>query len=179
MAEQSETGRRWFKNPIIIVTIIVALIGAIATLVAPLIKGCNHEGPNNIEVIITSPANNSEITGDSSQIEGYLNKKLDAGQYLYAVVETAGALWWPTQVIPTYSQVSESYEFKCTLWIKMDNGRETLEIKVIMVDLAIHDNFQTWRSNCIAADDWPGIPIDNVSEWGEWETYASVTVIYE
>jgi hypothetical protein len=170
----------WYRRRVIVVPITVALIGLIGAI-TPIIYNAitsNHT-PTKLEVNITAPLQNSIISGDSIQIEGYLSKPLSNGQYLYTVVEATTALWWPTQVVPTYSQISESYEFKCTQWIKLDNGSEILEIKVIMVDLAIHDNFQAWRSNCVAADDWPGIPIANVYEWGEWETCASVTVIYE
>jgi len=183
VAKRSKSGRQWFKNLAIIVPIIVALIGAIAALGVPviqiIIQNWHHEGPDTIEVIITSPVNNSEITGDSFQIEGHLNKELDAGQFLYAVIEDKAALWWPERVYPIYSAASNSYEYRSTLWIKKPSEkRETFTIQVIIADSVIHDQFQQWRSNCLAANDWPGIPVDKVNEWGEWKFCAKVTIVH-
>jgi len=175
-------GRPWYKNPAIIIPIAVALIGAIATIVAPIIGDMfTSSSPETIsEAHITAPVHNQIISGDAIQIEGYLTSGPEKGHFLYTVVEANEPLWWPEQVIPAYSQMSDCYEFKCTHWIaKTGEGRELLEIKVVMVDSAIHDQFQKWRSNCIAADDWPGIPVININEWGQWETCAGITAIYE
>jgi hypothetical protein len=183
----NENARHWYKNPAIIVPITVAIIGAIAMIATPIFSEFftqTHTSTppehKKFEINITSPLDNSIISGDAIQVEGHLSKQLYKNQYLYTVVEAKEPLWWPEQAIPTHSHISESYEFKCTHWIgETADVREILEIKVILVDSAIHDMFQTWRRNCIEIDDWPGIPITNVYEWGEWETCASVTVIYE
>jgi hypothetical protein len=134
--------RPWYRRRVILVPIIVALIGLIGAI-TPIIYDAitsNHT-TTKPEVNIIAPLQNSIISGDSIQIEGYLDKPLSNGQYLYTVVEATDALLWPTHIVPTYSQISESYEFKCSHWIKIYNDREILEIKVIMVDLAIHENF--------------------------------------
>ena len=184
MADKKQ-GRPWYKNPAFIIPIIVAIIGAVATIVAPVIRNLitptTPQPPDTrLEVSITSPVHNSIISGDSIQVEGYLTREMDKGQFLYTVVETQQPMWWPEQAIPAYSQTSGSYEFKCTHWItKTDEGREILEVKALVVDSAIHNQFQKWRSNCIAADDWPGIPVANVDKWGTLETCASVTAIHE
>ena len=187
MSKESKNEKHWYKNPAIIAPITVALIGAIAMIVTPIIRDLVNESrtpsqplsDTRPEVNITTPVDNSIVSGDSIQIEGYLSKELGKGQFLYTVIEAQEPLWWPEQAILTYSQKGDRYEFSCTHWIEeTGEGKETLKIKVIMVDLAIHDRFQKWRSNCIAADDWPGIPISNVTKWGELETCASVTIIH-
>ncbi len=180
----SEKKRRrpWYRNPAIIIPITVALIGAVATIVAPIIGDMFTPSPPDklSEAHITAPVHNQIISGDAIQIEGYLTSRLEKGYFLYTVVEANEPLWWPEQVIPAYSQMSDCYEFKCTHWIaKTGEGRELLEIKAVMVDSAIHDQFQKWRSNCIAADDWPGIPVTTINKSGKWETCACITVIHE
>jgi hypothetical protein len=181
MATQNEQ-RKWYQNPVIIAALITATAAIIAPIITfvivPAINSC-RQTPVPLTIIITSPGDNDVITDDSFQFKGQVSRELGAGEFLYAVVQDKTSLWWPEQILPKYSEISKFYEFDCTIWIKKTStDKEIFKIMVVLTNEVIHNQFQEWRSNCIAQNEWPGIPVDDVNSWGVWQTEAEVTVIY-
>jgi hypothetical protein len=173
---------KWYQNPIIIAALITATAAIIAPIITfvivPAIQSCRLT-TIPLTVTITSPVDNAVIKDESFQLKGQVNKELAAGEFLYAVVQDKTSLWWPERILPRYSEVSKSYEFDCTLWIKnTGTNQEIFTIKVVLTNEVIHHKFQDWQSNCIAHNEWPGIPIESVNTWGVWQTKAEVTIIY-
>lgn len=126
---------------------------------------------------LTYPKDGSFISQETT-VKGYATKELNSEQHLYIVVEYGG-LWWPQyrEITMGYSQTSERYEFSTTASVGQadDSGKE-FTILAILVDSPIHQRFQSWFEQNVPTQEWLGIPILEVNEWGKVQTCASITV---
>ena len=90
-----------------------------------------------------------------------------------------GGLWWPqySEVTIGYSQRTNRYEFQTPARIgKEEESGQTFIIRAILVDPAIHQHFQGWFQQHTMTEEWPGIPITEVSRLGKVEICDSITV---
>jgi hypothetical protein len=111
-------------------------------------------------------------------VKGYATKELSSEQHLYIVVEH-GELWWPqySEITMGYSQTTKRYEFSTPAGIgKTDDVGKGFTIRAILVDSPIHQHFQSWFEENVITEEWLGIPILEVNQWGKVQICASITV---
>jgi hypothetical protein len=127
---------------------------------------------------LTYPQDGSSVPQEVT-VSGYATREFGSEQHLYIVVEYEG-LWWPqyNEVTIGYSHTTERYEFSTPARIgKADDLGKEFAIQAILVDSAIHQRFQSWFEQHVVTEEWPGIPITEVNQWGKAEIFAGVTVI--
>lgn len=126
---------------------------------------------------LTYPKDGSSISQETT-VKGYATKELSSEQHLYIVVEYGG-LWWPQyrEITMGYSHTSERHEFSTSASVGQtdDSGKE-FTILAILVDSPIHQRFQSWFEQNVHTQEWLGIPILEVNEWGKVQICASITV---
>ena len=153
---------------------ILALL-AIIFAATPLPESCIN---NPIEIKITSPLNDALIPMEIT-VEGYATTELKEDEHLYIVVEYGG-MWWPQfgEIPIGYSQTSGKYEFNTPARVgKEEDYNKPFNIRVILVDSAVHQYFQSWFQQNESTEDWQGISIVETKQRGKVETKDSVSVI--
>lgn len=126
---------------------------------------------------ITSPEDGA-VVFQEIMVEGYTTKELPEDQYLYIAVQWMGR-WWPqySNVAPVYSQTNKNWEFSTPATIgKEDDAGKRFTIVAVLVDIATHQHFQSWFKQA-EKQEWTGIPITQLSDWGEKKICHSITVI--
>jgi hypothetical protein len=128
----------------------------------------------NDGIIITSPPDGA-LVPQNITVEGYTTLELTDNQHLYIVVERVveyGEYWWPQtgEITVGYSSTTKRYEFSTPARIgKNTDFNLTFGIRAILVDSAIHEEFQNWFQTGEATGEWPAIPITLAKRWGEWD----------
>ena len=120
------------------------------------------------EIVLTSPPSDNRVVQNIT-VQGYATSALPADRYLYVVVEWGG-LWWPQydNITPAYSQVTKRWEFSVPATAgKQEDSGEIFELKTVLVDALIHQQFQSW----LQKKEWAGIPMAEVYRWGELEVH--------
>jgi|GEM_PF-4334929 len=133
----------------------------------------NDEKP---EIRFTSPSGDASVVQEIT-VKGYATSELGS-QHLYVVVEHGGR-WWPqySEVTTGYSQATGRYEFSTPARIGQDEDiGKTFIIRAILVDSIIHQHLQDWFRQHAIAEEWPGIPITEVTQWGKAEICDSISV---
>ncbi len=159
-----------WKRPTFAIFIILAII-SIGLAIIPKVAAID------LAANIISPKDGSSVP-ERFFIDGYINRELNSGQYLYIVVEVGGR-WWPQygEVTPEHSSNTGYYEFMTPVYCgNADMVGKPLGIKAILVDSFIHQNFQSWLQ-ISSKKEWPGILTAKVSQWGNVEVLDSITVL--
>ena len=123
------------------------------------------------------PQDGSAISQETT-VKGYATRELSSEQHLYIVVEH-GELWWPqySEITMGYSHTTRRYEFSTPARVgKTDDFGKGFTIRAILVDSPIHQHFQSWFEENVITEEWLGIPILEVNQWGKVQICASVTV---
>ena len=155
---------QWRKRIVVILLMVVwsvSLVGFGASLNALL------SPPEPLEIIIISPLPDALVTPETN-VKGYATTELPENQHLYIVVEYGGR-WWPqySEVTVGYSSASKRYEFGTPARIGNETDFDkTFGIRAILVDSAVHQQFQNWFQTG-AATGYQGCPITEVNQWGE------------
>lgn len=126
---------------------------------------------------LTYPQDGSSVSQETT-VKGYATRELSSEQHLYIVVEH-GELWWPqySEITMGYSHTTKRYEFSTPARIgKTDDFGKGFTIRAILVDSPIHQHFQSWFEQNVITEEWLGIPILEVNQWGKVQIYASITV---
>ena len=155
-------------SPLLLLSVVLACT-AIALVIIPRV--------NPLGIGLTYPQDGSYISQETT-VKGYATKELSPDQHLYVVVEHGG-LWWPqcSETTMGYSHPNQRWEFSTPARIgKVDDVGKGFTIRVILVDLPIHQYFQSWFEENVDTEEWLGIPILEVNQWGKVQIYATITV---
>jgi len=126
---------------------------------------------------LTYPQDGSSVSQETT-VKGYATRELSSEQHLYIVVEY-GELWWPqySEINIWYSHTTKRYEFSTPARIgKTGDFGRGFTIRAILVDSPIHQRFQSWFEQNVITEEWLGIPILEVNQWGKVQSCASITV---
>jgi len=161
----------WFFSILPIILGVFAISLAVVPRIIP---------PSPPSIKITSPEDKANVPQEI-MVEGYTTKELPENRYLYIAVQWAGRWWLQySNVTPVYSQMNKRWEFCTPATIgKEDDVGKTFIIVAVLVDAAIRKRFQSWFQQSEEAERWIGIPITQLSDWGEKKIYDSISVIRE
>lgn len=157
-------------SPVLLLSVVLACT-AIGLVIIPRVIS------KPLVIDLTYPQDGSYISQETT-VKGYATRELSSDQHLYVVVEHGG-LWWPqcSETTMGYSHPNQRYEFSTPARIgKTDDVGKGFTIRAILVDLPIHQYFQSWFEENVNTEAWLGIPILDVNQWGKVQIYASITV---
>ncbi len=170
------TSVRWLSPPVI-VCIIFGLTTVGLWVIPPLLEGEESPLPSQCVIEITSPTNKSLVLQEIV-VEGYATVELSEDEHLYIVVEW-GELWWPqySSITPVYSPRTGKWEWSTPVRIgRQEDAGKAFNIVAISVDKTIHQRLQNWLEDGEDNEGWPGIPINEITRWGETKIYHRIAV---